>query len=118
MANANHHYVHFFDRKNALTGLYFFIFQYLSLYISSLMHWCPHEFKRQHVGFIAHVLLRDAHVDPEWVFSHNPQTIAVVCLSLAMRITQVWLLLYLRAKHTAHRINRPLERISTNRHTG
>ncbi|KAK6109394.1 Cyclin N-terminal domain family protein [Brugia pahangi] len=63
--------------------------KYLLHYISSLMHWCPHEFTRFHIGAISFIILRDAHVDPYWVLSHSPQTIAIVCLAVALRIAKV-----------------------------
>ncbi|KAL3986223.1 Cyclin N-terminal domain family protein [Acanthocheilonema viteae] len=63
--------------------------KYLLHYISSLMHWCPHEFTKFHIGAISLIILRDAHVDPDWVLSHSPQTIAIVCLAVALRIAKV-----------------------------
>uniref|UniRef100_A0A1I8ES99 Cyclin-Q n=2 Tax=Wuchereria bancrofti TaxID=6293 RepID=A0A1I8ES99_WUCBA len=63
--------------------------KYLLHYISSLMHWCPHEFTKFHIGAISFIILRDAHVDPYWVLSHSPQTIAIVCLAVALRIAKV-----------------------------
>uniref|UniRef100_A0A915PKC3 Cyclin N-terminal domain-containing protein n=1 Tax=Setaria digitata TaxID=48799 RepID=A0A915PKC3_9BILA len=62
--------------------------KYLLHYISSLMHWCPHEFTQFHVGTVSFIILRDAHVDPDWVLSHSPQTIAIVCLAVALRIAK------------------------------
>lgn len=53
------------------------------------MHWCPHEFTKFHIGAVSFILLRDAHVDPDWVLSHSPQTIAIVCLAVALRIAKV-----------------------------
>uniref|UniRef100_A0A0R3RVP9 Cyclin-Q n=1 Tax=Elaeophora elaphi TaxID=1147741 RepID=A0A0R3RVP9_9BILA len=63
--------------------------KFLLHYISSLMHWCPHEFTKFHIGAISFIILRDAHVDPGWVLSHSPQTIAIVCLAVALRIAKV-----------------------------
>ncbi|EFO23361.2 cyclin domain-containing protein [Loa loa] len=63
--------------------------KYLLHYISSLMHWCPHEFTKFHIGAVSFIILRDAHVDPGWVLSHSPQTIAIVCLAVALRIAKV-----------------------------
>ncbi|VDK75736.1 unnamed protein product [Litomosoides sigmodontis] len=63
--------------------------KYLLHYVSSLMHWCPHEFTKFHIGAVSFILLRDAHVDPDWVLSHSPQTIAIVCLAVALRIAKV-----------------------------
>ncbi|CAG9538369.1 unnamed protein product [Cercopithifilaria johnstoni] len=63
--------------------------KYLLHYISSLMHWCPHEFTKFHIGTISFIILRDAHVDPDWVLSHSPQTIAIVCLAVALRVAKV-----------------------------
>ncbi|MFH4981617.1 hypothetical protein AB6A40_008326 [Gnathostoma spinigerum] len=62
---------------------------YLALYLSSLGHWMPREFKENHVGVTAFILLRDIHVSPRWVLSHSPQTVALVCLAVALRITRV-----------------------------
>ncbi|KAM3716153.1 Cyclin-Q [Dirofilaria immitis] len=63
--------------------------KYLLHYISSLMHWCPHEFTKFNIGSISFIILRDAHVNPDWVLSHSPQTIAIVCLAVALRITKI-----------------------------
>ncbi|VDN05812.1 unnamed protein product [Thelazia callipaeda] len=63
--------------------------KYLLHYISSLMHWCPHEFVNYHIGTISFIVLRDAHADPDWILSHSPQTIAIVCLGVALRLTKV-----------------------------
>ncbi|VDO40828.1 unnamed protein product [Onchocerca flexuosa] len=63
--------------------------KYLLHYISSLMHWCPHEFTKFNIGAISFIILRDAHVNPDWVLSHSPQTIAIVCLAVALRIAKI-----------------------------
>lgn len=63
--------------------------QYLLQYVSSLQHWCPREFTNSGVAAISFILLRDAHVSPAWILSHSPQTIAIVCLAIALRATKV-----------------------------
>uniref|UniRef100_F1LAN0 Cyclin-related protein n=2 Tax=Ascaris TaxID=6251 RepID=F1LAN0_ASCSU len=63
--------------------------KYLLQYVSSLQHWCPREFTNSGVAAISFILLRDAHVSPAWILSHSPQTIAIVCLAIALRATKI-----------------------------
>uniref|UniRef100_A0A0N5AEQ5 Cyclin-Q n=1 Tax=Syphacia muris TaxID=451379 RepID=A0A0N5AEQ5_9BILA len=63
--------------------------QYLLHYLSSLRDWCPEEFSLYDIPALSFTLLRDAHVCPSLVLSHNPQTIAIVCLAIALRTFKV-----------------------------
>ncbi|VDK51761.1 unnamed protein product [Anisakis simplex] len=64
-------------------------FQYLLQYVSSLQHWCRGDLSWNGVAEICFILLRDAHISPGWVLSHSPQTIAIVCMSVAIRAAKV-----------------------------
>ncbi|VDD87814.1 unnamed protein product [Enterobius vermicularis] len=63
--------------------------QYLVHYLSSLRDWCPREFSKYDIPAFSFTLLRDAHVCPSMVLSHSPQTVAIVCLSIALRTFRV-----------------------------
>lgn len=65
------------------------LFQYLVHYLSSLRDWCPREFSKYDIPAFSFTLLRDAHVCPSMVLSHSPQTVAIVCLSIALRTFRV-----------------------------
>ncbi|VDN60124.1 unnamed protein product [Dracunculus medinensis] len=76
---------------------------FLLHYISALQHWCPREFEQKHVGELSFILLRDAHVHPDWVLAHSPQTVAIICLSIALRASKVnflnFLFIYISIHH-------------------
>uniref|UniRef100_A0A183V7V1 Cyclin-related protein FAM58A n=1 Tax=Toxocara canis TaxID=6265 RepID=A0A183V7V1_TOXCA len=63
--------------------------KYLLQYVSSLEHWYPRKFSDSGVAAVSFILLRDAHASPAWVLSHSPQTIAIVCLAVALRATKI-----------------------------
>lgn len=97
-------FVNSYTYLNSSLVFWYFNFQYLLHYISSLMHWYPHEFTKFNIGAISFIILRDAHVNPDWVLSHSPQTIAIVCLAVALRITKVFFEIHCRwwERHVSH----------------
>uniref|UniRef100_A0A914W0W4 Cyclin-Q n=1 Tax=Plectus sambesii TaxID=2011161 RepID=A0A914W0W4_9BILA len=64
--------------------------KFLLHYLVTLKHWLsPSAWERSPLAETAWTLLRDAYARPDWVTAHSPQTVAIICLNLALRIHSV-----------------------------